>query len=39
MTIITNTGRFDTNQKGILGNYGEVWFNDKAIANILSLKM
>ena len=36
-TIHTNGGMLIVNQKGILEDYGEVWYHPKAITNILSL--
>jgi len=38
MTVHGNGGALTTNQKGTLKNYGEVWFHEDAITNILSLK-
>ena len=34
----TNGGTLKTNKKGVLKNYGEVWFSQEAITNIISLK-
>ena len=34
----TNGGTLKTNKKGVLKNYGEVWYSPEAITNILSLK-
>jgi len=39
MTVYGNGGALTTNKKGTLQNYGEVWFHEDAITNILSLKM
>ena len=38
MTIETNGGILSTNQQGYLKGYGDVWYHDKAIANILCLR-
>ena len=38
MTVKGNGGLLTTNTKANLCNYGEVWFNPKAITNIFSLK-
>jgi Reverse transcriptase (RNA-dependent DNA polymerase) len=38
MTIETNGGTLVTNQKGFLKGYGDVWYHENAIANILCLK-
>jgi hypothetical protein len=38
MTIETNGGIMVTNQKGFLKGYGDVWYHEKAITNILCLK-
>ena len=34
----TNGGTLKTTTKGVLKNYGEVWYSPEAITNILSLK-
>jgi len=38
MTVYGNGGALTTNKKGTLQRYGEVWFHEDAITNILSLK-
>ena len=38
MTVHGNGGTLTTNQKAHVHNYGDVWFHEKAITNILSLK-
>jgi len=38
VTVHGNGGAFTTNKKGTLKNYGEVWYHEDAITNILSLK-
>ena len=38
MTVIGNGGKLSTNKKANLEGYGQVWFNERAIPNILSLK-
>ena len=38
MTILGNGGSITTNQKAHVRNYGDVWFDKRAITNILSLK-
>ena len=37
MTIDTNGGSIATNQQGYLNNFGYVWYDKRAITNILSL--
>ena len=37
MSIATNGGTLITNKKGYLSGYGDVWFDERAITNILSL--
>jgi hypothetical protein len=37
LEVSTNTGKLFTNQKATVLNYGEVWYNPKAISNIFSL--
>ena len=37
LRAITNGGHQDSNMVGDFPNLGEVWYNDKSIANILSL--
>jgi hypothetical protein len=36
-TVVTNGGQLNTNMKGYLPNYGDVWYHPQAITNILSL--
>jgi len=38
VTVHGNGGALTTNKKGTLKNYGEVWYHEDAITNILSLK-
>ena len=38
MTVLGNGGSITTNQKAHVRNYGDVWFDKRAITNILSLK-
>jgi hypothetical protein len=38
MTVMGNGGRLTTKTKAYLKGYGDVWFNKRAITNILSLK-
>lgn len=38
MTIETNGGTLVTNKKGYLRGYGDVWYHENAIANILCLR-
>ena len=38
MTILGNGGSITRNQKAHVRNYGDVWFDKRAITNILSLK-
>ena len=38
MTIHGNGGTLTTNHKVHVHNYGDIWFHEKAITNILSLK-
>ena len=38
MTVKGNGGALSTNSKATLRNYGDVWFDKRAITNILSLK-
>ena len=38
MTIHSNGGTLTTNHKAHVRNYGDIWFHEKAITNILSLK-
>jgi hypothetical protein len=38
MTVMGNGGKLTTNLKADLEGYGEVWFDERAITNILSLK-
>ena len=37
MTVITNGGGLSTNLMGGLANYKDVWFDERAVTNILSL--
>ena len=37
LKMITNGGEFTTQNKGTLKNYGDVWYDNKAVTNILSL--
>ena len=37
MSIDTNGGVLTTNKKAYLKGYGDVWFDERAITNILSL--
>ena len=38
MTLKLNGGDLKTQQKAHVKNYGEVWFNERAIMKIMSLK-
>ena len=38
MTVKGNGGDLKTHKKAYVENYGEVWFNERAITNIMSLK-
>jgi hypothetical protein len=38
MTVMGNGGRLTTKTKAYLKGYGNVWFDERAITNILSLK-
>ena len=38
MTVKRNGGDLKTHQKAHVENYGEVWFDERAITNIMSLK-
>ena len=38
MQVIGNGGSITTNRQGHLKNYGDVWFDERAITNILCLK-
>ena len=38
ITVQGNGGSITTNTKAFVKNYGEVWFDTRAITNILSLK-
>ena len=38
MTVLDNGGSITTNQKAHVCNYGDVWFDKRAITNILFLK-
>ena len=38
MTVLGNGGSITNNQKAHVRNYGDVWFDKRAITNILSLK-
>ena len=38
MTVKGNGGNLKTNNKAYVKNYGEVWFDERAITNIMSLK-
>jgi hypothetical protein len=38
MPVIENGGELSTNKKAYLKGYGEVWFDERAITNILSVK-
>ena len=38
MTVLGNGGSITTNQKAHVCNYSDVWFDKRAITNILSLK-
>ena len=38
MRVKVNGGSITTNKKGHLKNYGDVWFDEQAITNILCLK-
>jgi hypothetical protein len=37
LEVSTNGGKLFTNQKATVPNYGEVWYNPKAVTNIFSL--
>ena len=38
MTVKVNGGDLKTHKKAYVINYGEVWFDERAITNIMSLK-
>ena len=38
MNVLGNGGSITTNQKAHVRNYGDIWFDKRAITNILSLK-
>jgi hypothetical protein len=38
MTVLGNGGTLTTNMRATVKNYGDVWFDQRAITNILSLK-
>ena len=38
MTVLGNGGSITTNHKAHVHNYGDIWFDKRAITNILSLK-
>ena len=38
MQVIVNSGSITTNRQGNLKDYGDVWFDERAITNILCLK-
>ena len=38
MNVKGNGGDLKTHKKAYVENYGEVWFNERAITNIMSLK-
>ena len=38
MTVKGNGGYLKTHQKAHVENYGEAWFDERAITNIMSLK-
>ena len=38
MTVKGNGGDLKTHKKAYVKNYGEVWFNERLITNIMSLK-
>ena len=38
MTVKVNGGDLKTHKKSYVENYGEVWFDERAITNIMSLK-